>query len=254
MDVPRAVREDPRRADADDELRPLVLGQERVVLVDRGDAVQPHPLLPLEVDEQQAHLRVRQQVPHREEHAVAVVAGERDRVLVEHLDEARIAALVRALRRPVLVRGREEEHVARLDERAVVGVDRVSGRRAPRAGRRGGACRSGPGGRGCRRDRCSRRDDARGEEPKSMLPRSATRSRRAPRGTTIPRSAGRPPPRRRILDSASPSGLRTASARTRSPRGSTRRPTAPRPSSFRAASTTSRRGGPSTTRQPTCRR
>ena len=111
--------------DANDELRPLVLGQERVVLVDRGDAVQPHPLLALEVDEQQAHLRVREQVPHREEHAVAVVAGESDRVLVEHLDEARIAALVRALRRPVLVRGREEEHVARLDEGAVVGVDRV---------------------------------------------------------------------------------------------------------------------------------
>ena len=41
-------------------------------------------------------------------------------------DEARVAALVRALRRPVLVRGREEEHVARLDERAVVGVDRVA--------------------------------------------------------------------------------------------------------------------------------
>ena len=67
-----------------------------------------------------------QQVAEREVHAVAVVARERERVLVDHAHEARVAALVGALRHPVLVGGREEEHVARLDERAVVVVERVA--------------------------------------------------------------------------------------------------------------------------------
>ena len=45
-------------------------------------------------------------------------------MLVEHAHEARVAALVRALRPPLGVGGREEEHVHPLDERPVVGVDR----------------------------------------------------------------------------------------------------------------------------------
>ena len=57
VDVARAVRKDLGRADADDALRPRVLAEERVVRVDRGDAVQPQPLLPLEVDEEQADAR-----------------------------------------------------------------------------------------------------------------------------------------------------------------------------------------------------
>ena len=47
-------------------------------------------------------------------------------MLVEHAHEAGIAALVRALRLPVLVGGCDEEHVPRLDERAVVVVDPVA--------------------------------------------------------------------------------------------------------------------------------
>ena len=90
-----------------------------------GDAVQPQPLLPVEVDEEQADARGLGDVPEREVHAVAVEARERDRLLVEHAHEARLAALVRALRRAVRVDRGEEEHVARLDERAVVVVDRV---------------------------------------------------------------------------------------------------------------------------------
>ena len=125
MDVARAVREDLGRAHADYELRTVVLGQERVGVVDRGDAVQAQPLLTQEVDEQQADLRVLQCVPHREIHAVAVVAGERDRVLVEDAHEARAAALVRALGLSVAIGSGEEEHVARLDEGAVVVVDPV---------------------------------------------------------------------------------------------------------------------------------
>jgi hypothetical protein len=46
-------------------------------------------------------------------------------VLVEHRDEAGIAALVRALRAPLGVGGGEEEHVHPLDERAVLVRDRV---------------------------------------------------------------------------------------------------------------------------------
>ena len=62
-------------------------------------------------------------LPSRQVHAVPVVVRERDRVLVEHAHESGLAALVRALRPALGIRGREEEHVARLDERAVVVVD-----------------------------------------------------------------------------------------------------------------------------------
>jgi len=70
-------------------------------------------------------VRVDAQVPDREVHAIAVVVGERERVLVEDRDEAWVAPLVGALRAPVGVGGREEEHVHPLDERAVLGRDRV---------------------------------------------------------------------------------------------------------------------------------
>ena len=80
----------------------------------------------LERDEEQADLGVDEHVARGDEHAVAVVARERERALVEHADEARLAALVRAVRAPVLVGGGEEEHVHRLDERAVAVVDEVA--------------------------------------------------------------------------------------------------------------------------------
>ncbi len=142
VDVARAVREDLRRADADDELRLRPLRAERVVGIDRRDPVQPHPLSPLEVDEEQADVRVHEHVPRREVHAVAVVARERDRALVEHAHEAGLAALVRALRAPLLVGRGEEEHVPRLDERAVVLVDQRARRAARRSGRRAASCRT----------------------------------------------------------------------------------------------------------------
>jgi hypothetical protein len=70
----------------------------------------------LEVDEQQTHVRMHQDVSGREVHAVSVVVREHDRVLVQHADEARLAALVRTGRSPLGVGRREEEHVAILDE------------------------------------------------------------------------------------------------------------------------------------------
>ena len=69
---------------------------------------------------------LRSRFPMRQVHAVAVVARERERPLVDDADEPGIAALVGALRHAVLVGRREEEHVARLDERAVVGVEPVA--------------------------------------------------------------------------------------------------------------------------------
>ena len=69
---------------------------------------------------------VDQHVPERAEHAVAVVGREGDRVLVEHAHEARLAALVGAVRPALLVGRGEEEHVHALDERAVVVVDDVA--------------------------------------------------------------------------------------------------------------------------------
>ena len=62
-------------------------------------------------------------LPGGQVHAVPVVDREGDRPLVEHAHEAGLAALVRALRAAVGVRRGDEEHVAPLDERAVVLVD-----------------------------------------------------------------------------------------------------------------------------------
>ena len=68
-------------------------------------------------------MRIDRDVAGRQVHAVAVVVREGDRTLVEHADEARLPALVRALRPSLGVGGGDEDHVAGLDERLVVGVD-----------------------------------------------------------------------------------------------------------------------------------
>ena len=71
-------------------------------------------------------LRVDEQVAEALEHAVAVVAGERERRLVDHADESGPPALVRAVRAALRVGGGEEEHRPALDEGAVVvGEDAV---------------------------------------------------------------------------------------------------------------------------------
>src|SRR5205807_8965722 len=125
VDVAGAVREDPLGAHADDELRALERAQELVVIVQRGDAVDAHAIRALEVDEQHADLRVHEHVPETAEHAVSVVARERERVLVDDPHEARLPALVRAVRPAVGVGGGEEEHRDAFDERAVVVAERV---------------------------------------------------------------------------------------------------------------------------------
>ena len=68
-----------------------------VVVVDRGGAVHPHPVRLVEVDEEQADLRVGHDVAEAAEHAVAVVARELERAGVDHAHEAGHAALVGAV-------------------------------------------------------------------------------------------------------------------------------------------------------------
>ncbi len=126
VDVARAIREDLGRADPDDELGARVLGDQRIVSLDGRLAVQPQPSPLVETDEEQARVRVDDRVSEREVHPVSVVAREGDRPLVEHAHEAGLAALVGALRPPLGVGRGEEEHVARLDESAVVVVDRLA--------------------------------------------------------------------------------------------------------------------------------
>jgi hypothetical protein len=84
-------------------------------------ALDAEPVRPLEVDEQQADVALAQDVAHRVEHAVAVEAGERQRLVVDHLHEPRRAALVGDRRPPLRVDGGQEEHVARGDEGLLVG-------------------------------------------------------------------------------------------------------------------------------------
>src|SRR2546430_717769 len=73
VDVPGTVGEHLPGPDAHDELRLRVFVHERVVFIDRGHPVQANPVPLLEVDEEQAHVRVLQHVAHRQVHAVAVV-------------------------------------------------------------------------------------------------------------------------------------------------------------------------------------
>ena len=95
--------------------------------MDRGRRMQPQPVGCLEVDEQQPDLGTRAatriDVAHRQEHPVAVVAREHDRVLVLDVHHAGRPALVRHGRPAVGTDRREEEEVARLDERPPVVVD-----------------------------------------------------------------------------------------------------------------------------------
>src|SRR5262245_45493441 len=126
VDVARAVREHLGRVDPHDELRLRILRKQGILLVHRRETVQPQPLPALEVDDEQAHVPGREQSAGSQEHAVPVVDGKREGVLVDDADEAGLAPLVGALRLSVLVGRGDEEHVPGLDEGAVVGVDHLT--------------------------------------------------------------------------------------------------------------------------------
>ena len=126
VDVARAVRKHFGRAHAPEK---LCLGEpvEQWIVVDvLCDPVQAKTFTLLEVDEEQPDVWVDERIPRGEEHPVAVVVRERNRVLVDDANEAGVAALVRALRPSLGVGRRDEDHVAALDEGPVVVVDPVS--------------------------------------------------------------------------------------------------------------------------------
>src|SRR5258705_5445765 len=116
VDIARAVRKDRLDAHAHDELGAGELREERIVLVHRGSPVDAEALRALEVDEEQADLRVDEEIAEALEHAVAIVARKRQRLRTHHADEAGPPDLVRALRAAFRVGGGEEEHGPRLDE------------------------------------------------------------------------------------------------------------------------------------------
>ena len=73
-----------------------------------------------EIDEQQADVALPDDVAHRVEHAVAVEAGERQRLLVDDLDQPDWSTLVGDGGAAFLVDGGEEEHIARGNEGLLV--------------------------------------------------------------------------------------------------------------------------------------
>jgi hypothetical protein len=131
VDVATAVREDCPGSDPDDEQGSRVGVDQRVVVVDRRVTVEPQAGPVLEVDEEQPDGRVLREVAGGQEHPVAVVDREGDGRLVDHADEAGVAALVRALRLPRRVSRRDEEHVPGLDEAPERRDDVARGLRQP---------------------------------------------------------------------------------------------------------------------------
>jgi hypothetical protein len=68
--------------------------QQRIVVVDGSKVLQPQPVRLFEINEQHADVLISEQVAHRIEHAVAVIAGKSDGLAVEDADEAQIATLI----------------------------------------------------------------------------------------------------------------------------------------------------------------
>ncbi len=118
-DVARAVGKDRRHRDADDELGADRLGHQRIVTADGRAAVDAQPAGPGEIDAQKADTRIDADIAQALEHAVPVVVGEREFGRTDHPDEARRAALERAIRPARSIRCREKEESDALDECAV---------------------------------------------------------------------------------------------------------------------------------------
>ena len=123
-DIARAIGEDGARLHAHDQLRADGLAEQRIVLAHRRAAVDAQPLgLVVQRDEQQADMRVHDDVAEALEHAVAVVVGEGQFAIAGQAHEAGHAALERAVRPALGVRGGEEEIGRAFDEGLVVGAE-----------------------------------------------------------------------------------------------------------------------------------
>src|SRR5260221_15242 len=102
--------------------------KQRIAVGGGRAAVDARAVRPLEVDEQQRHRRVDEQIAEAAEHAVAVVARKRELGLAGHADEAGRPAFVRAVGPSLVVGGGAEEQRPAIDERAVF-VAEVSARK-----------------------------------------------------------------------------------------------------------------------------
>src|SRR4051812_14199940 len=110
MDVARAVREDALNVHSDQRLATREFAEQRVVGSDRCRTTDPHPVGAFEVDEEQANLRVGEDIAETLEHAVAVVIRKGERPIIEYPDESGHTALVRNIWLAVCIGGRQEEH------------------------------------------------------------------------------------------------------------------------------------------------
>jgi len=110
VDIAGAVREDPLGADAHDQLGTRELGQQRVVVRDARRTAHPHPVWILEINEEQADLRIDQNVAQALKHAVPVIVWECQSLLIDDPNKAGYPALVRDVRLSLGIGGRQEEH------------------------------------------------------------------------------------------------------------------------------------------------
>src|ERR1700674_5098847 len=115
-DVARAVGKDRARAYAYDQLRADRLREQGVVGADDSASVHAQAARFLEVDEEQAHPGIDRDIAEALEHSVAVEIGESKLGGADHPYETRRAALERAIRPALSIRGRKEKVARAFDE------------------------------------------------------------------------------------------------------------------------------------------
>jgi hypothetical protein len=103
--VARAITENFADSHPNYQLRLGVFSQQRIVVIDARGALNAQSVWLFEIDEQHAHLGVPDQVTHRIEHAVAVIAGKREGLAAEDANESWIAALVGDSRSSLVIYG-----------------------------------------------------------------------------------------------------------------------------------------------------
>src|SRR3989442_1211200 len=98
MNVTGTVGEDGFGMNAHDQLGADEIGKQRIRLAHSRPTGYSKPLGAFEVDEQNPNLRVDEDIPEALEHAVAVVAGKRQRPRLDDPDKSGQPTFVRAVR------------------------------------------------------------------------------------------------------------------------------------------------------------
>jgi len=93
------------------------------MIVNTGDPLQAQAMRLLKVDKEHADLLIPEQVTHRIEHAVAIVTGKDDRLVIDNTNKAGIAALIGHCWSTLMINGRQKEHIAAFNERLMLGRD-----------------------------------------------------------------------------------------------------------------------------------